>query len=200
VSVVHSGSQIVTILESEVVGVAGGSSVAHLHELFVSTLDIAVARLNSILDGTGDWVVNAQDGTLDKLDLSRVITLQATTSASGSGGLLSTNPAVVIVIVDSGSRAGEAAVAAILAILIERGVVGIARARGRQRRRSRSVGFCQTVGRNRTFGRCSSTESVMLIPQSRGVVEKISSSFLVVIMGVCVVLRALDQQQSEEMG
>lgn len=93
VSVVHSRSQIVTVLQSEVVGIAGRGGVSHLHELFVAALDIAVLGLNGVLDGAGNWVVNAENGALNKLDFSGVESLQTTTSR-GCRLLLSLNPAV----------------------------------------------------------------------------------------------------------
>ncbi|KAI6748967.1 hypothetical protein HG531_007914 [Fusarium graminearum] len=61
VSVVHARPQIVTVLEGEVVGITCGSGVSHLVEFLSATLGITVLRLNSVLDGTGNGVINAQD-------------------------------------------------------------------------------------------------------------------------------------------
>lgn len=93
VPVVHARAQIVTILESEVVGIASGRSVAHLEKLLILALDVSVLGLNSISDGTGHWVVDAQNGTLNELDLSGSIALQAT--SWGSVGILALNPAII---------------------------------------------------------------------------------------------------------
>lgn len=93
VAVVHAGAQVVTVLEGEVVGVAGGSRVAHLEEFLVIAFCVVVARLHGVPDGAGNGVVDAQDGALDKLDLSRRVALEAT---GGRGvGLLPLQPALV---------------------------------------------------------------------------------------------------------
>ena len=69
-------------------------------EFLTATLEIiAVFRLDGILDGTGDRVVDTQDGTLDQLDLSGGITSQTTTAARaattrGSPGSLSLAPSL----------------------------------------------------------------------------------------------------------
>ncbi|KAI6752785.1 hypothetical protein HG530_013537 [Fusarium avenaceum] len=70
VSVIHARSQIVTVLECEVVGITSGSGVSHLMELLSATLGIAILGLDSVLDSAGNGVINAEDGALNKLDLS----------------------------------------------------------------------------------------------------------------------------------
>lgn len=48
---------------------------SHMGEFLAAALEIiAVFRLDGILDGTGDRVVDTQDGTLDQLDFSGGIT------------------------------------------------------------------------------------------------------------------------------
>ncbi len=78
VAVVHAGAQVVAILEGEIVGVAGSGRVAHLEEFLVVAFLIAVTRLHSVPDGARDGVVDAQDGALNKLDLSGRVALEAT--------------------------------------------------------------------------------------------------------------------------
>ena len=56
---------------------------SHVGEFLAATLEIvAVFGLDGILDGTGDWVVDTQDGTLNQLDLSGGITSQTTACAA----------------------------------------------------------------------------------------------------------------------
>ena len=108
VAVVHGGTQIVTVLEGEVVGVAcrgrvwqlseanGGDArtwllTAHVCKLLAAALEIiAVLGLDGVLDGRRHRVVGTQNGALDKLDLTGHTTLEAATS--GSAGLLSLSP------------------------------------------------------------------------------------------------------------
>src|SRR5690606_28591352 len=110
--------------EGEVVGVTGGGSVAHLHELLVAALNVAVARLDGVLDSTGNGVVDAQDGALDELDLSGVETLQAAARRRLSRHPLALHPAVLILVVQGGhgARSVEAPVG-IEAILAVAGIV-----------------------------------------------------------------------------
>lgn len=71
---------------------------SHVGEFLAATLEfVAVFRLDGILDGTGDRVVDTQDGTLDQLDLPGGIPSQTTTCAAtarGSPGSLPLAPSL----------------------------------------------------------------------------------------------------------
>ena len=76
-----------------------GRLTSHVGEFLAATLEIiAVFRLDGILNGTGDRVVDTQDGTLDQLDLSGGITSQTTTAGAattrGTPGSLSLAPSL----------------------------------------------------------------------------------------------------------
>jgi len=60
-------------------------------ELFGATLSVAILRLNSILDRTRHGIINAQNGTLNQLDLSGFRTAKTTAHLRL---LLSLDPAV----------------------------------------------------------------------------------------------------------
>ena len=151
VPVVHAGAQVVTILEGEIVGITGGGGVAHIGELAAATLDITILRLDGVPDGAGNGIIDAQDGTLDKLDLTGTVTLQTASSL----GLLTTKPALLGI--DSGrwpaiSKAGilklDARVATLCRILsaaILGGSLGLLRV-------VRSIGFGKTVSGNGSRG------------------------------------------------
>ena len=89
--VVHARAQVVTILEGEIVGITSGGGVAHVGELAAAALDIPILRLDGVPDSAGDGIIDAQDGTLDKLDLTGTVTLQTASSL----GLLTTKPALL---------------------------------------------------------------------------------------------------------
>ena len=102
VTVVHSRTQIVAVLQCEVVGVACGGRVwhvsasqlrlskhvkhtSHVGELLTAALEvIAVLCLDGILDGTWHGVVGRKDRALDQLDL----TCQTALKAHAAAGLL----------------------------------------------------------------------------------------------------------------
>ncbi|KAI6765726.1 hypothetical protein HG530_006796 [Fusarium avenaceum] len=71
VTVVHARTEVEAVAQGEVVRVTCSSCVAHLCEFLLhAPRAVAVPRLDSVLDGAGDWVVDAENGTLDQLDLS----------------------------------------------------------------------------------------------------------------------------------
>lgn len=155
-SVVHARSQIVTVLQSEIVGITSSCRVSHVGELAATSFDISVLRLNGVLDGTRNRVVDAQDGALDELDLSSTVTLQT----SSSLGLLATKPALLGI--DGGcgpaiSKAGIFELAAtksslcriLVAIFGGRrlGLLGV----------GRSIRLGKTVGRDWAHRRCRSS-------------------------------------------
>lgn len=117
-SVIHPRSQVVSVLEGEVIWITSGSCVTHLHELLVAAFNVTVSRLDGILDGARHGVINAQNGTLNKLDLPCIEALEPTSLACGSLRELSLHP-LVLRIVDCRRRALTVAVASILAEAVE---------------------------------------------------------------------------------
>jgi hypothetical protein len=110
VAVVHGRTQIVAVLEGEVVGVArrgrvwhlseshvcGISNVvltAHVCELLATALEvITVLCLDGVLDGRGHRVVGAENGALHELDLAGHAALEAARRCHGTAWLLSLSP------------------------------------------------------------------------------------------------------------
>jgi hypothetical protein len=110
VTVVHGRTQIVAVLQGEVVGVTCrgrvwqlsashprntrySSPTAHVCELLTAALKvIAVLRLDGVLDSRGHGVIRRQNGALHELDLTGHATLEATSSSNGTAGLLALSP------------------------------------------------------------------------------------------------------------
>jgi hypothetical protein len=66
---------------------------SHVSEFLTAGFQVVpVLGLNSILNGTGYWVVGAEDCTLNELDLASGITLEATASGCGTTRLDSLSP------------------------------------------------------------------------------------------------------------
>jgi hypothetical protein len=66
---------------------------SHVCEFLAAALKVvAVLGLDGVLDGTRNRVVGAENGALDKLDLTGQTTLEATGSCGGTAGLLTLSP------------------------------------------------------------------------------------------------------------
>lgn len=88
-TIVHGWTKVVAVPEREVVGIARGSCVSHVCELLTATLQIgSVLLLNGVLDGARHWIIDAQDRTIAKLNLSGSVTAEVV----GSSRSLSLTP------------------------------------------------------------------------------------------------------------
>lgn len=188
-SVIHPRTQIVTILEGEVVGIASSGRVAHSVELASARFRVTVLGLNGIADGTWHGVVDAQDGALDELDLSGLVALDA--ARGDSLCLLTAEPAVFNVgsRVDGGrgpavSEAGllertTALVTIVVGVLtaVLRSAGGLLGVRG-------GIGLCQAVSRDGAVCRVGpSTEAVLVV--WRVVAKKMAGGLiLILVLGV----------------
>jgi hypothetical protein len=66
---------------------------SHVCELLAAAFEIiAVLGLDGVLDGAGHGVVGAEDGALDKLDLTRHAALEAAGSRDSTTRLLTLSP------------------------------------------------------------------------------------------------------------
>ena len=61
--IVHPGPKIVAILQCELVRVAGGRRVSHLHEFLVVPLNVSVFRLDGVTDGAAVATVDESERT-----------------------------------------------------------------------------------------------------------------------------------------